>query len=259
MNKQNGSVDYFEHIEDYLNGTLAEADRVGFERAMAEDEVLRTTVANYPSLKYAVEHEARLQIRKSIDDAKQAAHKSPAPVRRMAPSRWLRAAAIGLAVTVGTAATVANTKYSTANLAQAYYVFPDDLSTNQSGSPDTPGYQQILDNWQSGNRDAALEEGEEYLSLNPGDKEFGYYLGHMFYENGDFERAQELFIPLKSDRRYGDEVDFLLALCDLRLGANDQGEVALERIRNNPTHSMSDESEELLKDLGSPLRVLTFN
>ena len=41
-------MDYFDHIEDYLNHKLTDEERTSFELAMQTDEKLASAVRDYP-------------------------------------------------------------------------------------------------------------------------------------------------------------------------------------------------------------------
>lgn len=254
------NVDYYAQIEDYLDRKLSAEEVAAFEAAMSDDAVLQATVDKYQTLRITLERQARQEARKSILEAREIVESRPAIIRNVGPRRAMAIAASVVIVVVAGAAIIANTTFSREQLAAAYYQFPDDIYTNQSGSRADSVVTAILKLWSEGSHESAISAGEQYITLEPGDMSLKYLVAHMMYESGKFAKANELFQQLAgADSRYRADAEFMQALCDLRMDMEEEAIAQLEVISQDVDHMMSDESEALLKKLRSPVRVLSFD
>ena len=138
-------------------------------------------------------------------------------------------------------------------------MFPEDLSINQSGPAEQPVTGPLIQTWNQGDQQQAITDAENELTRQPKNDALQYLLAHFYFSEGDYAAARRLFEELSDYAQYRDESEFVVALCDLHLGQDKQGENALRDIASNEHHGMSEEARQLLRNLGSPLRAFSFN
>ncbi|MBK7244399.1 MAG: hypothetical protein IPH98_11140 [Saprospiraceae bacterium] len=64
-------MDYFDHIEDYLNHKLTDEERTAFELAMQMDETLASAVRDYPLAHTIVKSFIELEVRQQLESLSQ--------------------------------------------------------------------------------------------------------------------------------------------------------------------------------------------
>jgi anti-sigma factor RsiW len=78
-------ISYFEWLDDYLDGSLSQEDRLAFEKAMVSDEKLKHAVDNYNLLKKISASLIEEETRENLSAISEEKHK-PTPVRKL--FRW---------------------------------------------------------------------------------------------------------------------------------------------------------------------------
>lgn len=251
-------LDFYEHIEAYLKGSLSEEEEKSFEAAMESDPELKETVEEFPFLR-KVMHEYVNEEAKSIVDAAASkvgkAAKKPRGPRGTIFLMARRAASILLLATAGMTI-YSNTNYKTSNVLRAAHEMPIDMVFKSNQSLDQE-WDQVMSLWNARKHQEAITSGAKLIDQFPDNALLKRNLAHMYLDQKAYTQAGRLFDQIVMDRRYQEDAEFHSALC--KVGLEDEtGLSSLESIAANQDHAFQEESQRVLKKLSSFWRRFVF-
>ncbi len=210
-------MDFYDHIEHYLENSLSETERTAFEEAMANDESLKAAVANFPAAKTLSEGLLELDLLETIENIQQdtSDNSSSVPATKIIPKpsrgltqKWAMAASfVGL---LG----VAYLGYRNAQIDthdqiwEQQYQRPYDSSTTKSTDLDA------LDDFAAGKYHFALNDFKnaenfltKVLSENQNQDTLSkahYWLGHVYMNRKQWDQAIQSLQQSKEERAKSD-------------------------------------------------------
>jgi len=147
--------DFFEHIDDYMEGKLSSSDKIEFEKAIKQDSSLKAAVENYHDAKKISEGFLEADMLNTLTGLKKEIAVDLASNKKTKPNtnrRWfLILALIGSLILLGTWLYQKNNSDSKKEQLLASYIKPVDASATRT--IDTTGMN-------------AFEKGKHYFALN---------------------------------------------------------------------------------------------
>jgi TolA-binding protein len=240
--------DFYEQIEDYLDGLLKDEALQAFESAVATDAELRERLALHQALRRSMEGaaadrglEATL---KSIGSGyfkgiSNNEHRISNVERGISEQKNLKIKGLwwGMAALAAVSLTVLAVLWwpktaTTEQLYAEYRAFPQATFTTQGAGDSTEQLRQnAAQAFNRGRYDEALMNLRAYLETSKGasDQEARFFLGLSRLETGDFDAAIAIFTSL-SQSSWRDEADWYLALTYLKAGRVGECKGQLARI-----------------------------
>ncbi|MBL0084043.1 MAG: hypothetical protein IPP37_17190 [Saprospiraceae bacterium] len=196
-------ISYFEWLDDYMDGSLSQEDRLAFEKAMVSDEKLKHAVDNYNLLKKIsaslIEEETRENLR-AISEEK---HK-PTPVRKL--NRWwlVAAAAIFIGLSTYWLISLSNLGSDHDKIMADLYLKPP-ITAHRGASGDSSRLAKAIDLF-DGNY---LEEATTLLLPTAVNDSLqiisNRYLAHIYLRTNRLQEADSLFVLVESTASFQQE------------------------------------------------------
>jgi hypothetical protein len=233
-------------IEAYHNGTLADEDRMAFERRLNDDPEFNRLVKEHVWILDGFEG---MQM-KAFEESLRQRDVRP---RRGTGRRWLimlLILAIAVLLLLLVRERTAPDDVKDTILAEAYYTPPVSLvERSQSQTMPEELTEAFLlysdEEWEDAAQYFASVEEMEYRAIA------NYYEAHCRYQMGEFTEAQAMFEGMTSDAQYAERSEWFGVHCLLQTGMTDVAISRLEVIVTDETHFYRDSALELLTGLGS--------
>ncbi|MEI7586987.1 hypothetical protein [Runella sp.] len=240
--------DFYEQIEDYLDGLLKDEALQAFESAVAADSELRERLALHQAIRRAMEGEAEDRgleaTLKSVgsgyfkgisnDEYRISNIEQRAPTFRL---WWGLAALAAVSLTVLAVLWWPRTK-TPAQLYAEYRVFPQATFTTQGTGDSTDQLRQnIAQAFNRSHYEEAMMNLRAYFQTSKGakDQEAIFYFGLCSLETGDSDFAIATFTDL-ANSSWRDEADWYLALTYLKFDRVGKCKEQLARIGTENAH-----------------------
>lgn len=247
---------YIEHIESYLNGTISDSDKRDFEQELTRNTELQKVLDGFPLAKNAViagvEEDAYQAVLLARSKMKGDEKRSPRGVKI-----YLQIAAgiIALALVIGVS--YSNLYLTIPKIVHSSYSPPSDLTKFMG--PETEDKASILREIQErGDLNEAIALVSEWSAENPEDLGLTRSLAHLYFQAEKYNEAEGLFRELLNDRRFNDDAEFHIALCQYMLGNDNIAKEKLTAIAESPSHPYRNKAKEALSKLESFWRFLVF-
>lgn len=250
-------------IEDYLYGRMTPGEKESFEQAIKDDNELLKAVETQKLEQAALKLLSQDMLRAEMANWKreknnEVVEKAPAKIRRLSPYRLAIAASILLLV--GIPFWWANQHFSNAAIASSALgirTSATDRSNISSNNPILP----VLDLMKEKRYDEAISE-LQVLMDSPYQEEAKLILGELYTSRGQYTEAATLYSDLStqsSDISIRQKSEWLLANTLLASGATERAERLFQRIATDSSHQHQAEAQEVMNQLNSFWRTVTFN
>jgi hypothetical protein len=236
----------FDWIEKYIAGELSEAEKQGFDNRMAEDEELAKEFEKHQgahkALDFLVAQNLKAQLQEMEEESKVVSLRS----RRRARLTIVSVAASVLVLVGAFFVIFPQNKLSHTELAAAYYEVPDFGTRGDTGaSPEDTPLIAGLNALQNNAIGEAITQLGEVEVTDPDYLVAQYYLGHAFYADAQYDRAQQSFsiVGNSNDLRYVEEAQWYeLLSC---LAQNAECEELINGLIGDESHSFHTQAEEI--------------
>lgn len=201
-------IDYFEHIEAYIDGNLEISVRADFEKKMRSDRSLKLAVENHPIAKRIANGLVEIEALEILTKIKAEKNNK---VKRFRIGKWIGGvAAVGSVVFFSMwAMNNLGGQVDYAQLAAEYYISPKTNTTRGAETPEEPlekaKYLFTLNDYGE-SREMLLQ-----MLTDEENDEAPLYLAHISFLKGDFDSV-ESYLDQIDDLSLIDDAQFLLAL-----------------------------------------------
>ena len=242
---------YWDKIDDFLDGQLTTEERTAFEAQLAEKEQLRKDLAFQQQMRQGIAFGSQDPLRARLGRIQaeyQAGEESSAedkvvPIGGGLWNRWLAAA--GLLIGALTILFLIQQPASSTELYASNYE-PYLIKTTTRG----PGQEDIADlairAYQTGDYASAIPRLEAAIKAQPEQVMLQLILAISQWENGEQEAAQETLLPLLDHPLFQDQAHWYAALFDLASDQLPAAQVHLEQVISFGGQ-LGDRAEELLE------------
>ncbi len=213
---------YWEKIDDFLDGQLPQEERLAFEAQLEQEERVRKDLALQQQLRQGIAFGSQGPLRARLDriQAEYQADKQDeggkvVPMGQGLMNRWLMAA--GLLIGALTILFLIQQPASNADLFASNYE-PYELKTTMRGPDEEDLSSLAIEAYEAGNYETAVPRLEAALAAAPEQAALQLALAISQWENGAIAAAQETLTPLLEHPLLQDQANWYAALFDL---AND--------------------------------------
>jgi hypothetical protein len=236
----------FDLIDKYMAGELSDAEMQRFDKRLAEDEDLAKEFQRHQSAHKALDFMVAQNLKAQLQEMEEAS-KVISLRRRRRTRLTIVSVAASVLVLVGAFFVIfPQDNLSNAELATAYYEVPDygtrgHAEVSPEGSPLAAGISALQNNA----FEAAITQLGEVEATDPDYLVAQYFLGHAFYADAQYDRAQQSFsiVGNSNDLRYAEEAQWYeLLSC---LAQNDECLEQLNRLLEDENHAFHAEAEEI--------------
>ena len=216
---------FYENIDDYLNGVLSKEDQAAFEKTLEEQPELRAELELYREIESTLaadfQHEQENAAVKatltSESKAFFAEEKKEAKVITLQRSHWIRSIAVAAAVVLVIVFAWPYLKPS-ASLQYADLAHHPKASFTEMGGTEE-WLPQAEKAFNAGNYAGAIQPLQTYLLAHDENTQAWFYLGICLLETNEYDKAGTLFQQIStSDTAYKTEAVWYLALTALKKG-----------------------------------------
>ncbi len=247
--------DGFELIEDFLAGKLNAREEKAFRLRMETEPEFANKVAAQKETHQVVELYAKYKTKEKV----KAIHTKIKRKQLSFPIKiYSIAASIAVLIVIGNLWYATKT-YSDKALIAHFHKLPEptlrdtgveqeNLLINQlSEAYSTKDYNKAIALWSKVSTDSSYEMAQ-------------FHLGHLYLKTGASPQAIEVLNSLQEtgDKRYMEDVDWLLAMAYLQNNEETKALTQLEKIVQNPGHSLYSQAKEMQSKLTSNWRKLVF-
>ncbi|MBK8109580.1 MAG: hypothetical protein IPK46_04165 [Saprospiraceae bacterium] len=189
-------ISYFEWLDDYMDGSLSQEDRLAFEKAMVSDEKLKHAVDNYNLLKKISASLIEEETRENLSAISEEKHK-PTPVRKL--NRWwlVAAAVIFIGLSIYWLISLSNLGSDHDKIMADLYLKPP-ITAHRGASGDSSRLAKAIDLFDRN----YLEEATTLLLPTAVNDSLqiisNRYLAHIYLRTNRLQEADSLFVLVES-------------------------------------------------------------
>lgn len=235
MMPENGHIEIFER---YRNGELSEAELKDFEARLVYDSELKDAFEEYEQIEVGIKNHFRNKLKTKLQDLDQL---MDAPVKKSKVVHLVAwTSSIAAAVIIGFFIFQHYSQPNNIQLAQQYWPHEEGLPVKMSTKGKYDDAMNAL----------KLQEYDEAVKLlkNIKSDTSSYFLGVIFYENQDFNRASQYFRQVENNSTYYHEAQFRLALVSMINGDLDLAKLLLQAQIDHQTE-FAEPSKEILEKI----------
>ncbi|MEL6655542.1 MAG: tetratricopeptide repeat protein [Bacteroidota bacterium] len=211
---------YWDKIDDFLDGQLPQEERQAFEVQLNQEEQLRKDLAFQHQLRQGIAFGSQGPLRARLDQIQaeyqagegQANKGTVVPIGRGLMNRWMLAA--GLLIGALTILFLIQQPANNSNIyASNYEPYTLKNTTRSPGQGDLTSL--AVEAYQAGNYEGAATRLEDALAAAPDQAPLQLALAISYWENGAQEDAQAALLPLLDHPLLQDQANWYAALFDL--------------------------------------------
>ncbi|WP_435624323.1 tetratricopeptide repeat protein [Flagellimonas sp.] len=208
--KPNNTPDFFDLLEDYLNGNLSKDEKLSFEEKLNADPSLKNELEKHKLLHEAMADFDAIDFRKRIQEVERGFSVEQKKKR----NKWLLRIAASLIIIAGVGIVWTINESSEDNLFKENYA-PYPVEDVQRGSQEKIP-PQVLNDYSSGKYGEIVSVLELLVQKYPEDDRIKMYLGTTYLEENRTQEALSVFKTV-DDRAYGEHALWYISLCYLNL------------------------------------------
>lgn len=232
---------YFEQIQDYLDGTLSPEDRRRFEEELARNADLRMETDHQRMLgetlrkRLGAEHQVSA-LRATLKDVSDQHFSRPAKKGRPGLVRWL--------IPLAAAACLLVVSNWLGWFATDYEALPTMPVSATRGVDQDDHYRQAAEAYNGADYSLSADLLSDLVSQDTGVVRYRYYLGLSYLGNNDYEQALDVLGPVADGPSvFADDACYFLAVASWRLGKVDEAIRHAEKV--SPTSDYGKKAEKL--------------
>ena len=242
-----GKMNYFDKIEDYIEGNMTDVESNSFESELKNDEELKREYDAYLAAEIAVKALGYQLLNEK--------HKKPRSLVKL----WLAVAA-SILLLVMTSVWYASSNYSIPVIVSKSRIQSEPNFTSFRGKVDSDPLYKAVNAFYLNDFNKVAEILSSIPSTDTAYISAQFILGHALLKNGDFDKAAKVFLPVLNDRStlFTANAHWSEILALLSAGRGEEARSYLQEILNNPSDEYYEEALKLDTKLRSNWRKLVF-